>query len=123
MKDNQNNQLFTELTDEQSAVVEGGARLYIDTIFAVTARKQDDLYIRFNRDKIFGTKDIDSQETLNVKKGYTFFHNAGLELWDEDWGSDDRLYSKWITTEPTNGYQNLEVKGDGYEYHIKYKVT
>jgi hypothetical protein len=74
MKDNQHEQLFSELTPAEAAVVEGGLRLTIDRIQAIRAGADpigaDDTYITVNGTKIWGDYSMTTGQTRSVNRGY-----------------------------------------------------
>lgn len=122
MNNNQQEQLFTELTDEQSAVVEGGATFFVESIRAFNASKQDDLYMKVNGVKIISSKDINSNETRHVNKGQEFTSSARVQLWDDDrWpNGDDKLSTRYFSSTPRSGH--YDVTGKGYHYRVNYRI-
>jgi preprotein translocase subunit YajC len=126
MKDNQHEQLFTELTPAEAAVVEGGLRLTIDRIQAIKAGadslSNDDTYITVNGTKIWGNYGMNSGQTRLVDQSRTIRgSSARVELFDADWpDSDDSMGG--FTAGNTNGRQlRARVSGSGSTYDIYYR--
>ena len=118
-------ELFTDLTQEQSATVEGGAVFTLHSVFAANAKKQDDLYIKFEGEKIFGTRDMDSRDFVRVEKSDFFYGKSFLSFYDKDKGifnSDDYLGGQWISDSPISNGQ-ARVTGKGYDYIVNYSVS
>ncbi len=119
-------QLFTELTPEEGAVIEGGVTFELLGIDVIKRKKQNDLYVNFNGTRMFGIKN-------NVKTGYddetnnpvSFDYRGRLEIWDADRGifssKDDRLGSWSISNEP--GTYSETAKGKGYEYRLDFRIS
>jgi hypothetical protein len=92
MKDNQHEQLFTELTAEQAAVIEGGATLYLNRIECLKASSDpvggDEPYINVNGKKVWsGSMEQGSTLTINKSvKGSSF----DTSMYDDDpWPNPD----------------------------------
>lgn len=126
-----NEQLFTELTPKEGAVIEGGARLYLYKATAVKAgadpgwRNGDDVYARINGDKTRKTNDVDTGETANFFKGKTFSGTASINLFDSDSGwfnRDDYLGGFTVSSTPTNGWVTRRISGSGSVYDVTYMV-
>lgn len=117
-------ELFTDLTQEQSATVEGGAVFTLHSVYAANAKKQDDLYIKFEGEKIFGTRDMDRGDFVRVERSDFFEKQSFLSFYDKDKGlfrSNDYLGGKWISVRPTS-YGRARVAGNGYDYTAYYSV-
>lgn len=124
-------QLFTELTPEEGAVIEGGASLYLYKATAVKANADfgwgngDDVYARINGDKTNTTNDVDTGETANFFKWKQFSGTANINLFDSDGGlagDDDYLGGFSVGTTPTNGLVTKRISGGGSIYDVTYGV-
>lgn len=122
-----NEQLFTELTPEEGAVVEGGLSFLLHGVYAKLAEKQDDLYLKFNGKKVFGThKNMKSGRWYadSTLKGADFTGTKPLHFYDDDkWpNGDDYLGTVYVQ----NKFQRRErgrVKGHGYDYTAYFSVV
>jgi hypothetical protein len=121
--------LLTDLTVEQSAIVEGGLFLYIQGIQAVTAGADtfgaDDTYVSYT--DAMGKKTALSETGMstgtyrNVNFGTPVFGTGSVQLFDSDWGRDDSL-GGFRVTGPTNGQVVQRVSGSGSTYDVFYSV-
>ncbi|BAZ15789.1 hypothetical protein NIES4071_76610 [Calothrix sp. NIES-4071] len=127
-----NEQLFTELTAEEASVLEGGATLILYNATAIKADADfgpsngDDLYIKVNGRKIFGTADdVDTGETVNIGKRISFSGTAKVNLFDGDpWpNDDDSLGGFTVGSTPTYGTRTARVSGSGSTYDITYSIV
>jgi hypothetical protein len=122
--------LFTELTPEQSAMVEGGKWLYIESITCLTAGAdtigQDDTYVKVTDSKgnptALGETGMGSGEYKTVDYWRYFTGSASINLYDSDWGNDDHLGGFRIS-EPTNGIVTGYTWGSGSQYEVRYSVS
>jgi hypothetical protein len=123
------NELLTELTVEQAAIVEGGLFLYIQGIQAITAGADsfgaDDTYISYTdsrgKKSALGETGMSSGEYKAVDFG-TYVNGTGsVQLFDSDWGRDDSL-GGFRVTGPTNGQVVQRVSGSGSTYDVFYSV-
>ena len=118
-------QLFTELTLEEGAVIEGGKFVSIQKIQAIRADAdfigQDDTYITIGGTKIWGEFGFSTGQTRNVNRGRTFGSSTRVALFDEDPGNDDSLGS-FTVSGLTNG-SIARVSGSGSTYDVYYRVT
>lgn len=127
MKDNQHEQLFSELTPAEAAVVEGGLRLTIQRIQAIKAGadslSNDDTYITVNGTKIWGDYGMNSGQTRLVNRSRTTpGSSARVQLFDADWpDSDDSMGG--FTAGNTNGaLTRARVSGSGSTYDVYYRA-
>lgn len=124
MKDNQNEQLFSELTPAEAAVIEGGIGLYIDRIQAIKTGADpgnpDDTYITVNGTKIWGNYSMTTGQSRDVNKTITRNgSSARVELFDDDRNADDGLGG--FTARNTNGVlTRARVSGGGSIYDVYY---
>ncbi|WP_424094526.1 hypothetical protein [Moorena producens] len=109
-------ELFTELTPEQGAMVEGGATLQVRYLFP-NKPSQDDPVIQVGRKTIFAKDNVNT--TQSIFKTFHFTGKTTLSLWDRDPGSynDDLLGFVNVSQTPT-GVKFL--KADGYQ--LSYRV-
>ncbi|MUG97800.1 hypothetical protein F7734_38035 [Scytonema sp. UIC 10036] len=121
-------QLFTELTSEEGAVIEGGATLLLYRLTALNASdfNGDEIYIKVNGETLIPpgiVPDVDSGETININRAINFNGTAKLELFDDDvWGnSDDYLGGFSVGSTPTNGITSNIIRGSA-SYRILYQV-
>jgi hypothetical protein len=125
MKDNQNEQLFSELTPAEAAVVEGGLRVVIDHIEAIEAAADflgpDDTYIQINGKKVWGDHTMSKGELRQVNRSATGPGSSlRVELFDADWDFDDKLGA--FNAVNTKGVQKrVRVSGSGSIYDVFYR--
>lgn len=119
-------QLLTDLSAEQAAIVEGGMLLKIHSIEAAHAGADvagaDDTYIKVDSSKIWGVTSMStgSKRSVNYEKSFTY--NASVALFDEDWGPDDYL-GGFSVSRVTNGEQIAQVSRGGSTYNVYYSVA
>lgn len=122
-------ELFTELTPEEAAVLEGGLSLYIDKIEAIRTNSdvvgKDDTYIKVNGNKIWGGKkgvSMNAGQTKGVEKSVSFDRSATIDLFDRDPGDDDFIGAFTVNT-VTGGPTVATVGGDSSLYRVFYQVS
>jgi hypothetical protein len=123
-------QLFTELTSEQAAVVEGGATLKLYSIKALKAGADligpDDTYMRVNGHQIWGVYKMKTGQTRTINKFVDFSDRAFVQLFDRDLGKDDYLGGFQASTTPTGRPDKPAtafLSGSGSRYEISYAVS
>jgi hypothetical protein len=127
MKDNQHEQLFSELTPAEAAVVEGGVRVVIDRIQALRAGADpvgaDDTYITVNGVKIWGDYSMTTGQTRFVGKSYTApGSSAQVRLFDDDpWPNDDDLIGGFTAVNTNGVLKPIRVSGGGSTYDVYYR--
>ncbi|MEG4085160.1 hypothetical protein [Microcoleus sp. POL10_C6] len=127
MKDNQNEQLFSELTPAEAAVVEGGVRVVIDRIQAVRAGADligaDDTYITVNGIKIWGDYSMTTGQTRFVNRSYTASgSSAQVRLFDADpWPNDDDSMGQFTAVNTSGALRRAPVSGAGSSYDVYYR--
>ncbi|NEO02302.1 MAG: hypothetical protein F6K50_45200 [Moorea sp. SIO3I7] len=111
-----NEELFTELTPEQGAMVEGGATLQVRYLFA-NKPSQDDPVIQVGRGTVFAKNNV--KTTQKIFKNIKFTDKTTLSIWDQDSGAnnDDLLGFVNVSQTPT-GVKSLKVNG----YTLTYRV-
>ncbi len=131
MQDNQQKQLFTELTPEEGAVIVGGAQLELLRATAVHTNGDyglhngDDVYIQVNGAKIQSTvNDVDTGETFLINKSTKFSGTASMNFFDDDspYSSDDFLGGYTFGRTPTNGEQTVRITGGYSTYDVTYRI-
>ena len=137
---NAQEQLFTDLTPEEGAIIEGGATLTIHEVYCIQSREDgpfsngDDLYIKVNGSKIFGKKnDVDGGESFSVNESKTFSDIATISLFDDDpWydpSGDDDIGSFSVSSTPTSGRKTVQVGSSNSlnlfdsGYNVTYSVS
>ena len=118
---NAQEELFTELTSEEAAVVEGGANLELDYLYAGSTVAQNDPVVTVGRGTVFSQENVKQRSFAFTKnKNFKFSGNTTLSIWDQDKGSynDDLLGSVKIGQTPT-GWKSLSAGG----YILRYRVT
>jgi hypothetical protein len=127
MKDNQHEELFTELTPAEAAVIGGGLNLTIHRIHAIKAgadrTSNDDTYIKVNGQRIGGEYSMSSggSRLLELNRSIPG-SSARVELFDADWpDGDDSLGG--FTARNTNGVlDRVRVSGSGSIYDVYYRA-
>lgn len=122
--------LFTELTPEQSAAVEGGAALVIHDLTAIKSgesgffSKTDDPYILVNSKRLrFKRSNVRVGVAQTVNEVTDFTRRATVQIMDEDPGSDDRRARFLITDTGSNKVlRNSTRSGGGSIYNMTYSV-
>ena len=129
-----NEQLFTELTSEEGAVVEGGSSIYVERIVALKAGADitgaDDTYVSINGRKVLDEYGMATNRERAVHK--TFYNNGSIsvKLWDEDgrWSKDDLVGHMQMTQKGNydylhNGFTLSPRNGSQYKIYFKATVT
>lgn len=127
MKDNQQNQLFTELTPEQASIVEGGAWLQIGALYSeytgADPDSGDDAYIEVNGKKLWGTKEFNGKMSYSVDKGIFFKDYAFINVIDKD-DSSNQLVGYGHMSEHNNLGSWVKLNSaNGSQYWIYYQMT
>jgi hypothetical protein len=125
-----NEQLFTELTSEEAAVIEGGAFVLIEKIQAIKANAdlvgKDDTYITIGGQKIWGDRGMGTGDSAVVNLGVGFNNQTTVALFDKDpkvlgIGNDDPMGS-FTVSGATNGTAIRRVSGSGSTYDVYYQA-
>ncbi len=120
--------LFTELTSEQAATVEGGFFLLIDQIHCLKADAdllgKDDTYIKINGTKIWGKTKMGSGDTKTVNRGLEVGNTGRVRLFDDDlWPNNDEYLGGFNVYSSTNGVQKTAfTTGAGSKYEVYYRA-
>ncbi len=126
-----NEQLFTELTSEEGAVVEGGATLLIHSVFANRAAADgflgggDDVYIKVNGKRLDFKKTLKTGDTGTVNLAVDFTRSTSVQLMDEDgiFNPDDRIGRFTLTDFGRNEVlRRLTAGGSGSSYTMTYSL-
>ncbi len=123
MKDNQHEQLFTELTPAEAAIIEGGKRIVLHSVDCIKADadgwlNSDDLFIKLGGESVWGPNSIDDGLSAKLNDvGRKFDKSIKVELRDSDPGRDDALGSFTASKVGKNQTQTLEGSGSKYKLH------
>jgi hypothetical protein len=120
-------QLFTELTPEEAAVVEGGLYITIDQIQAIRAGADtfsaDDTYITINGSKIWGENSMSSGQSRTVNRGTNVpGSSARVQLFDADWPDDDDSLGGFTAYNTNFQTAVTRVSGGGSTYDVYYRA-
>ena len=128
MKDFQHEQLFTELTPAEAAIIEGGKRITLHKVECIKANadagpNSDDLFIKLGGERVWGPNSIDDGLSANLNNiGRDFGSSIRVEFRDQDTGNpDDYLGS--ITASKVGRNQTSILEGSGSKYKLFYSVT
>ncbi len=133
MKDNQHEQLFTELTPEEAAVIEGGVRITLSKIKCVKANmdtpaslNSDDVYIKLGNQTIWGPKSMDDGHEINLGNLATDIPGSTVKigLWDDDPAPnpDDKIQER--TYGITNSWRTVSfMNANGSHYQLTFYVS
>ncbi|AKG22292.1 hypothetical protein [Calothrix sp. 336/3] len=112
--------LFTELTADQTQMLEGGKRITILLVQCIKAGNgSDKLFFTINGQNVqFGrTIDIRTGGVANVGVAENFDGTARVRLFDKNDGSLGSFSAS------SNGTQTRRVSGGGSTYDVTYRVT
>ncbi|MEH2166125.1 MAG: hypothetical protein V7K41_05510 [Nostoc sp.] len=123
-------QLFSQLTPDEGAVIEGGGGfLIIDQLQAINAGadtfNDDDTYITVNGSRLWGASGFSTGTTSGVNRGLGVDFPTNIALFDEDdgfFGGDDDYLGGFTVNGPTNGQAITRVSGSGSTYDVYYRV-
>ncbi|MBD2449672.1 hypothetical protein H6G76_21375 [Nostoc sp. FACHB-152] len=125
MKNHQLEQLLTELTSQQAATVEGGARFTLLSVDAVNPGPENDPRVQFAGITLFSRENMTAGQTAVVNRSRVFSSKSLLRLLDMDdpagLAGDDLLGERQISTLPTPGSSVAWANVNGYT--IRYRVT
>ncbi len=124
-------QLFTELTPEEGAIIKGGATLKLTRIYAHKAGADgdgsDELYINmktidFNT-RIWGTQQMFSERGIDFVDETPFRGDAIVTLYDNDkWPNPDDRIGSFDVSAYRPGPAMANVVGGGSNYDVYYEV-
>jgi hypothetical protein len=133
MKDNQHEQLFTELTPQEAAVIEGGKRIFLQRIKCIRSRADDglingpntdDVKITLGGDSVWGPRSMDDGHEIDLHEiGKTFNGSIRVRLSDHDPADPDDFLGQFTANNITNGWKTVPLEGSGSKYELTYKVT
>lgn len=119
-------QLFNELTPEQSSVIEGGSFLLLHDISAIRTGADgfsgDDVYINVNGQRKWGEVGMSAGGFAVINTGLDVGATGTISLFDGDWPDDDDYLGGFTVNGPTNGRQVIRVSGSGSIYDVAYSV-
>ncbi|MDZ8068204.1 MAG: hypothetical protein RMY64_21665 [Nostoc sp. DedQUE08] len=123
-------QLFTNLTPEEAAIIEGGYNLYVSSIVCLKdgadSFSQDDVYANVTVDEISSRLDVGGMSAgdgKNLGWEFNFFENAEISFFDSDWPDSDDALGGFSVSGPTNGIQRTTISGGGSRYRVSYSVS
>lgn len=129
MKDFQHEQLFTELTPEEAAVIDGGRRVTLNKVKCIKSGadgwlNSDDLFIKIGEDRVWGPRSIDDGDIKELNNiGRDFSGSITVSLRDQDPGNPDDALGSFNVSRVTNGWKTATVSGSDSKYEVTYKVT
>lgn len=129
MKDNQYEQLLTELTPAEAAIIEGGRRVILNKVECIKSGadgflNSDDLFIKIGDDRVWGPRSIDDGDIKNLNNiGRNFSGSIRISLRDQDPFNPDDPVGSFVVSRPTNGFVTRTVSGSGSRYKVTYRVT
>ena len=110
------NQLFTELTDEEGALVAGGATVQLRYLFPKNPI-QNDPRIMVGRNTAYAKDNVTTTQT--IFKNVSFSGDTTLSIWDYDPGSNnDDLLGYHKLSGAAKGVTFLNAEG----YDLSYRV-
>jgi hypothetical protein len=116
MKNNQLEQLLTELTPQEAATVEGGAVFTLHSIDAINPTVQNDPRVRFGGTPMYLKSNMLAGDFATIEKDVLFDSPTPLRLFDWDFpnglAGDDLLGE--ITINPENKINNGRFEAGGY---------
>lgn len=126
MKDFQHEQLFTELTPEQAAVIEGGKTLRLYSIKCLTANAdfigKDEAYFTLGGNKIWSRSMGSDEPRVPINKSYGFEGAPHLALYDADSYAPDDLMGYVGVNGGTGVIEDKVFDGSGSTYLVTYQV-
>ncbi|WP_414586693.1 hypothetical protein [Scytonema sp. PCC 10023] len=118
-------QLFTELTPEEGAVVEGGSSLRLISLTPVGNPFENDPAILVGTRQVFSDQNVNDTRLFS-NTAYEFGFDTIVSIWDQDNGaaSDDLLgYRDATSAQAGTGVQTLNALNDqGQGYRLLYQV-
>lgn len=120
-------QLFTELTASEAAIIEGGSVLELQTLGAQKAgadwsNDSDDIYILVNGKDIGFYKQMKTGQGATIDKFVNFSGFAVIELFDKDWNSNDDKIGSFTITGGALAGDTRYLSGNESEYLLAYRV-
>ncbi|MEH2352606.1 hypothetical protein [Nostoc sp.] len=123
-------QLFTNLTPEEAAIIEGGYSLYVSSIVCLKdgadTFSQDDVYANVTVDEISSSLNVGGMSAgdgKNLGWEFNFFENAEISFFDSDSPDSDDALGGFSVFGPTNGIQRTTIAGGGSRYRVSYSVS
>ena len=118
-------QLFTELTPQEAAAIEGGYLLKLDSLkcFKETPRPgSDEISVRVEGRAVWYYGDFDSGEHWAINVAGEYNKPVTVSIWEEDvWGSN--IIGEVYVTESTPRFAFRDLYGDGSHYRLNYGVA
>lgn len=124
MKNNQLEQLLTELTPQEAATVEGGAVFTLHSIYAQNPTAYNDPRVKFAGITLFKEMNMDKGEFKGeLKKSKEFNSPSPLQVWDINppEGANDILLGSGKLIDNTQSVEQATYTAGGYQ--LTYSVT
>jgi hypothetical protein len=125
MKNQQLEQLLTELTPQQAANLEGGGRFTLFSVVAVNPDPDNDSRVQLAGITLFSRENMIEVQTEAVNRSRVFSIPSLVELYDIDprpeLAGDDLLGQRTISTRSTLGFSVDWRNVNGYT--IRHRVT
>ena len=117
-------QLFTELTPEEAAAIEGGYYLYLKTLECFEEPYGSDSYkvvVEVDGSNVHSFKgDMDPGEVWHINRGEYYQNYLTVSIWEEDpLLKDDFIGSMTIKRPAGSGF--VEYRGSGYHFGLTYR--
>lgn len=104
--------------------------LHLSWVFCIKRSERvgyDEIYVKVNGQKVWGTVSIDVQQSKDMTGTATHYFSAAspikVELWEKDPGADDLLGRVTISTPAELGWINNYFNGDGGQYYFSYDLA
>jgi hypothetical protein len=123
LTNNQNEQLFTDLTAKEAAVIEGGA-VFLSHIQALKLTQdekdgRDEPYILNNRRRIWGPEGM---KVGDIRKVGKFVRFGAIQLWEKDSRFDDFIGQLNIDRPRPPLRGSAILTGSGAKYRLFYSI-
>ncbi|NEO31381.1 MAG: hypothetical protein F6K36_13290 [Symploca sp. SIO3C6] len=130
MNNNQQEQLFTELTSEEGAKVSGGAwvtKLELKHFVVNDTQEwpRDEIYLKLDGKKVYSKGGVSSGDTLYINKTFTMTGSYDtLKLFENDtWpNGDEHLGTKNVFTSQIGNDQKASFTRKGADYDLYFDV-
>lgn len=127
MKNQQLEQLLTELTPQQAANLEGGGRFTLFSVVAVNPDSDNDSRVQLAGITLFSRENMTEVQTEAVNTNRVFSIPSLLQLYDIDpplgLAGDDLLGQRTISTRSTLGFSVDGRNVNGYTIRNRVRAT
>lgn len=122
-----NQELFTELSNEEGSVIQGGYTVTLEKIVAINAGadngSKDDLYVKIGGNKIGPEHDMGTGDTAYYNISVEYQTQTNIDLFDADgWLNPDDHIGTVTAMGFTYGTYIQRVSGSGSTYDVYYNV-